>query len=566
VSGTGRTATLRPAADGSAAAWWSDAVIYQIYPRSFADSDGDGVGDLAGVAAHLDELSELGVDAVWLSPFYRSPQDDGGYDVADYRDVDPLFGTLADAEALIASAHDRGLRMIVDLVPNHTSDEHPWFVAARQAEPGGPARDRYVFRDGRGPDGHLPPNDWESEFGGPAWSRISGPDGEPGQWYLHLFSPRQPDLNWECADVRAEFESILRFWLDRGVDGFRVDVAHGLVKAEGLPDWPYERDRLVTYGGAKPPLPYYDQDGVHEVYRSWRRLLAGYEPPRILVAEAYVGPPDRLARYVRDDEMHQAFNFEFLVTGWDAAALRDVITRTEAAFEPVGAQPTWVLSNHDVVRHPSRYGMPAGYPIERGLQTGGPEPDELLGLRRGRAATLLMLALPGGAYLYQGEELGLPEHGQIPDELRQDPALRRGGTHAGARDGCRVPIPWRADAPSYGFGPGPASWLPQPRSWARYARDAQVGVVGSTYEMYRQALSLRREHALGNGRLDWRELGERALGFVNGDILVVANIDGPPARLPAGYRPLLSSGPAEVGDVVATDTTVWAVAVPGGRG
>ncbi len=541
--------------------WWADAVIYQIYPRSFADSDGDGMGDLPGITARLADVAALGVDAVWLSPFYRSPQDDAGYDVSDYRAVDPLFGTLADAERLLDVAHALGLKVVVDLVPNHTSDEHRWFVEALAAAPGAPARERYVFREGRGADGAQPPNDWESEFGGPAWTRVTGSDGRPGQWFLHLFSPRQPDLNWRHPQVRAEFVDILRFWLDRGVDGFRVDVAHGLMKAEGLPDWPYERDRLATFGGPKPPLPFYDQDGVHEIYRQWREVLAGYRPPRILVAEAYVGPPERLARYVRDDEMHQAFNFEYLVTGWDAGALRDVIERTGASFQGVAARPTWVLSNHDVVRHPSRYGMPADYPIERGLRTGGPQPDEQLGLRRGRAAALLMLALPGGAYLYQGEELGLPEHGEIPDGLRQDPALRRGGTHAGSRDGCRVPIPWHGDAPAYGFSPTGRSWLPQPSSWATYARDRQVGVAGSTYELYRAALRLRREHCLGDGTLEWLDVGPQVVAFVSGGVLVVANVAGPAVPLPAGWVPVLRSDPQpQPGSAtVGTDVAVWAV-------
>jgi alpha-glucosidase len=548
--------------DGPVRGWWSDAVIYQIYPRSFADSDGDGIGDLPGVVAHLDDVCDLGVDAIWLSPFYRSPQDDGGYDVSDYRDVDPLFGTLADAEELVRQAHARGLRVVVDLVPNHTSDEHPWFAEALSAGPGGAARERYVFRAGRGSDGELPPNDWQSEFGGPAWTRVTEADGRPGQWYLHLFSTRQPDLNWSHPEVRAEFVDILRYWLDKGVDGFRVDVAHGLVKEAGLPDWPYERDRLAMHGGGKPPLPFYDQDGVHDVYREWHRTLRQYLPPRILVAEAYVGPAERLARYVRDDEMQQAFNFEFLVTTWDAGRLREVIDHGEHAFHSVAAEPTWVLSNHDVVRHPSRYGMPADYPIETGLRAGGPQPDETLGLRRGRAATLLMLALPGGAYLFQGEELGLPEHGEIPDELRQDPARIRGGTHAGSRDGCRVPLPWSADAAAYGFSPTGRSWLPQPSTWARYARDRQVRVAGSTYELYRAALRLRRQHRLGRGDLEWVDLGPDVVAFVNNGVLVAANVAGPPVTLPPGWTPALCSEPGgRVGAVapLPTDATVWAV-------
>ncbi|MFJ3978330.1 alpha-amylase family glycosyl hydrolase [Streptomyces sp. NPDC090021] len=378
--------------------WWRDAVIYQVYVRSFADSDGDGIGDLCGVRSRLPHLARLGVDAVWLTPFYVSPQADGGYDVADYRAVDPLFGDLADAEELVRAAHALRLRVIVDVVPNHTSEQHPWFRAALAGEPG--ARERYLFRRGRGTDGDLPPNDWESIFGGPAWTRVAD-----GEWYLHLFAPEQPDLDWNHPEVTAEFDSVLRFWLDLGVDGFRIDVAHGMVKAEGLPD--IGRGAQATLIGTEP-LPFFDQDGVHAIHRAWRRLLDSYDGPRIGVAEAWAPSSERLALYVRPDELHQAFNFRFLTCPWDPEAMRTVIDESLAATTAVGAPTTWVLSNHDVVRHVTRYG-------------GGPQ-----GLARARAAALLMLALPGSAYLYQGEELGLPEVTDLPDTARQDPAFRRG--------------------------------------------------------------------------------------------------------------------------------------------
>ncbi|MCB5180906.1 alpha-amylase family glycosyl hydrolase, partial [Streptomyces antimicrobicus] len=401
-----RLASASSNATASGAAWWRDAVIYQVYVRSFADSDGDGVGDLRGVRERLPHLARLGVDAVWLTPFYVSPQADGGYDVADYRAVDPVFGDLSDADDLVRAAHGLGLKVIIDVVPNHTSDRHPWFLRAL-ADPA--RRDRYVFRPGRGATGELPPNDWESVFGGPAWTRV--PDGA---WYLHLFAPEQPDLNWENAEVHEEFASVLRFWLDLGVDGFRVDVAHGMVKAAGLPD--IGRGAQATLIGTEP-LPFFDQDGVHEIHRAWRRLLDDYSAvpgpdgtprPRIGVAEAWAPSSERLALYVRPDELHQAFNFRFLTCPWDAAAMRTVIDESLAATASVGAPTTWVLSNHDVVRHRTRYG-------------GGPR-----GLARARAAALLMLALPGSAYLYQGEELGLPEVTDLPDAVRQDPAFRRG--------------------------------------------------------------------------------------------------------------------------------------------
>ncbi|MFG1676858.1 glycoside hydrolase family 13 protein [Micromonospora sp. NPDC049282] len=534
-----------------ATGWWTEAVIYQVYPRSFADSGGDGVGDLPGITARLDHLAELGVDAVWLSPFYPSPQADAGYDVADYRDVDPLFGTLADADRLISEAKARDLRVIVDLVPNHTSSAHRWFTAALAAAPGSPERRRYVIRDGKGPDGAEPPNDWESVFGGPAWTRL--PDG---QWYLHLFDPGQPDLNWDDPEVREEFLGVLRFWLDRGVDGFRVDVAHGLIKQADLADWQEPQEILSGNEADKPRPPMWDQDGVHEIYREWRRLLDSYAGERVLVAEAWVEPAERLARYVRPDEMHQAFNFEYLMAAWTAPAQYAVITRSLEATDAVGAPTTWVLSNHDVVRHASRLGLTTGGGRMNGIGVDDPQPDAALGLRRARAASLLMLALPGSAYLYQGEELGLPEHTTLPDEARQDPTWARSGHTQRGRDGCRVPIPWEADAPSYGFGPTDASWLPQPPVWAEYALDRQRGVPGSTYELYRTALRLRREHALARGPMRFLSSGDEVLTFTNGDLTVLTNFGAAPAPLPAGASVLVSSAPLD-GSAVPTDVTVW---------
>ncbi|MFC0031788.1 glycoside hydrolase family 13 protein [Micromonospora chaiyaphumensis] len=534
-----------------ATGWWTEAVIYQIYPRSFADANGDGIGDLPGITARLDHLSELGVDAIWLSPFYPSPQADAGYDVADYRDVDPLFGTLGEADKMIAEAKARGLRVIVDLVPNHTSSEHRWFREAVAAAPGSPERQRYIFRDGKGPQGAEPPNDWTSVFGGPAWTRL--PDG---QWYLHLFDTGQPDLNWGNPEVRAEFLDILRFWLDRGVDGFRVDVAHGLIKQADLADWQEPQEILSGQDVDKPRPPMWDQDGVHDIYREWRRLLDSYDGERILVAEAWVEPAERLARYVRPDEMHQAFNFEYLLAAWTAPAQYAVITRSLEATDSVGAPTTWVLSNHDVVRHASRLGLAVGGGRPNGIGIGDPQPDAALGLRRARAASLLMLALPGSAYLYQGEELGLPEHTTLPDEARQDPTWERSLHTQRGRDGCRVPIPWEADAPSYGFGPTDASWLPQPSSWAEYALDRQRGVDGSTYELYRTALRLRREHGLARGPLRWLSSGDEVLTFTNGGLTVLTNFGAEPAPLPAGAEVLASSAPLDNG-TVPTDVTVW---------
>ena len=552
--------TETPSVEGTVGAeWWRSAVIYQIYPRSFKDSDGDGVGDLPGITSRLPYLVDLGVDAIWLSPMYVSPMADAGYDVADYRDVDPLFGSLSDADQLIAEAKRLGLRTIVDLVPNHTSDEHIWFEAALAAGPGSPERSRYLFRDGLGEDGDLAPNSWLSVFGGPGWSRVREADGRPGQWYLHLFDSKQPDLDWTNPEVREEFHDILRFWLDRGVDGFRVDVAHGLVKAEGLPDWEHGHGMLESAGGERAPM--WDQDGVHEVYRGWRAVLDEYEG-RILVAEAWVDPPERLARYLRPDEMHQAFNFDYLASPWQPAQLREAITSSIAANEIVGAPTTWVLSNHDVIRHPTRLALPLGDPRPNGIAATDPQPDQALGLRRGRAASALMLALPGSAYLYQGEELGLPEHTELPDEVRQDPAwFRHDGTVAG-RDGCRVPIPWQADAPAFGFSPTGRTWLPQPASFARYAVDVQVGVSRSTLEMYRTALRLRRSMGLGEGTLSVdSSFGPDVVAFriagSRGSVLAVANLGAEPAHLPAGSHVLLTSLELDATGAVPQDVTVW---------
>ncbi len=456
------------------APWWRDAVCYQIYVRSFADSDGDGTGDLDGITSRLDHLAGLGVDAVWLTPFYTSPQADHGYDVADYCDVDPLFGDLAAFDRLRDRAHELGLRVIVDIVPNHSSDQHAWFRQAVATAPGSPERSRYLFRDGAGPDGELPPNNWPSIFGGPAWTRV--PDG---QWYLHMFDPGQPDFDWTNPAVGDEFERVLRFWLERGVDGFRIDVANGLAKADGLPDLTPEQLAEETAEVVEPmrdaDRPFADQPAVHDVYRRWRRVLDDYPGDRMAIGEAWVRSPAALARYVRGDELQQVFNFHWLHAPWSASAWRRVVDETFAVSAPVGATPTWVLSNHDVVRTASRYGD-------------GPE-----GLARARAALLAMLALPGSAYLYQGEELGLPQVDVAPDR-RQDPTYLHG--RGAGRDGCRVPLPWTTDGPgaSYGFSPAGAAepWLPQPPGWGDLSVEAQQGRAGSTLELVREALALRR--------------------------------------------------------------------------
>ncbi len=578
---------LHPATSG-ASEWWRNAVIYQIYPRSFADGNGDGVGDIRGIINRLDHLVDLGVDALWLSPFYKSPQADAGYDVADYRQIDPLFGDLDDFQEMADKAHARGLKVIVDLVPNHTSDDHAWFQEAIKAGPGSAARDRYMFRDGKGENGELPPNNWQSIFGGPAWTRVdqrwnASEDGvDDKQWYLHMFDTRQPDLNWDNDEVKEDFKSILRFWLDRGVDGFRIDVAHGMVKAPGLPDWDgvtgmvdgtknEGASQVQTDGtpdedgsnGGGNSGPMFDQDGVHDIYRSWHEVLETYEGDRCLVAEAWVEPLSRLALYVRQDEMQQAFNFSYLTTKWDAAALRTVINASIRENDVVGAPTTWVLSNHDVVRHVTRMGLPSvieGKEMNpNGVRATEPQPDVELGLKRGKAATLQMLGLPGSAYLYNGEEFGTPDHTEMPDEFRQDPAFERKGRTEAGRDGCRVPLAWEADKPAYGFSETGLTWLPQPDTYKAVAADVQKATEGSTFKLYQQALRLRKEHNLGLGSHAWLADfvdAPEVLAYQNNDVIVLTNFGDTPVQLPEGSQVLVSSAPV-VGNVVERDVCVW---------
>ena len=536
--------------------WWRTAVIYQIYPRSFADQSGDGIGDLRGVTSHLGDLAALGVDAIWLSPFQRSPQKDAGYDVADYCDVDPIFGTLADFDEMLAQAHARGIRIIVDLVPNHSSDQHAWFQEAVASPAGSPERARYIFRDGKGENGEQPPNNWESVFGGGAWTRLTEPDGTPGQWYLHLFDASQPDFDWSNPEVREEFRRILRFWLDRGVDGFRVDVAHGLVKKEGLPDYTPPKDAGSMSGG-ESAVPYWGQEGVHEIYRDWHALLAEYDGDRALCAEAWLPSIAQTALWVRPDEMHQAFNFEYLETPWDAEKLRLVIADSLAGYGAVGAPSTWVLSNHDVVRHASRLALTAENPQGAGIGPKSPgKPVPEVGLRRARAATTLMLALPGSAYLYQGEELGLPEVIDLPDEARQDPTWFRTNGERYGRDGCRVPLPWTSEGPAFGFNETGEAWLPQPAEWAGLARDAQRDDPGSTLTLYKNLLAERRARGLGAGTLEWVDgLGTDVVTFRNGSITVVANLGDTPIELPSGTV-VVSSGPL-TDRMLPVDQAVW---------
>ena len=541
--------------------WWRSAVIYQIYPRSFADSNGDGMGDLPGITARLGSLASLGIDAIWLSPYMRSPQKDAGYDVSDYKDVDPLFGNLDDFDAMVKRAHELKIRVLVDLVPNHTSDQHAWFQAALAAEPGSAERAFYHFKDGKGENGELPPNNWVSMFGGPAWTRTTNSDGTPGQWYVHLFDSSQPDLNWENPKVEEAFEDILKFWLDRGVDGFRVDQPHAMGKAEGLPDHPdIERAGAgFIEGEASPPMWF--QESVHPIFRKWRAILDSYPGDRAMCGEAYVLPLSFMALWVRPDEFNQTFNFRFLDSEWKPEILFKSINESFTAFDGVGAPSTWVLSNHDIIRHASRMGGLTGRPTaSNGIGPNDPQPDRELGLRRARAATLFTLALPGSMYLYQGEELGLPEHTTLAPEFRQDPTYARTNGERVGRDGCRVPLPWEAGVgAANGFNSTGNSWLPQPEIYAEYSRDQQDGVEGSTLELYKHALQVRKDLQLGEGSFDWAPEfnGEHSLGFRNGELLVVHNFGHEPIALPRGEVVASSLHGMTSGHDLVADQTVW---------
>jgi alpha-glucosidase len=544
--------TLAPAPLSLDPDWWRSAVIYQIYPRSFADGNGDGIGDLAGVRAHLDYLQRLGIDAIWFTPWYDSPLADGGYDVADYRRIHPAFGTLEQAEQLIAEALERGIRTIIDVVPNHISAQHEWFRAALAAPPGSPERARFWFHPGKGEHGDEPPTHWPNNFAGDTWTRTTNPDGTPGEWYLHLFTPEQPDVNWSNPDVPQEFLDVLAFWFDRGVGGIRIDSAALLIKDPALPEVP------ENPGPGEHPNT--DRDELHDVYRSWRELADSYPGTRVLVGEIWLPDIDRFTKYLRPDEMHTAFNFDFMARPWDAAELRASIDQTLSAHAPVGAPSTWVLSNHDVTRPVTRYGREDTSFAFVKKRFGIPV-DLELGLRRARAAALLTAALPGSLYIYQGDELGLPEVEDLPLDRLEDPMhFRSGGVDPG-RDGCRVPLPWAGDCAPFGFGPeGSAEpWLPQPASWASLTVAAQERDPGSMLNLYRAALALRRRDAdLRAGTFAWVD-GQPAgaLAFRRGGgFLNVTNLSRHPLALPPHDEVLLTSSPL-VGGKLPPDSTTW---------
>lgn len=528
--------------------WWRSAVVYEVYPRSFRDGDGDGVGDLEGLRQGLDYLAWLGVDAIWLTPWYRSPMVDGGYDVEDYREIDPVFGTLEQAERLIAEAAELGIRTIIDLVPNHVSSAHPWFRAALAAEPGSDARRRFWFHPGRGPEGDEPPTSWKNNFGGRSWSRTVDTDGRPGEWYLHLFAPEQPDLDWRHPDVAAEHEELLRFWFDRGVAGIRIDSAAHIMKDPELPE-----DDGTHAPGRHPNL---DRDEVHPVYRRWREIADEYDPPRVLVGEVWIPDQRRFARYLAPDELHTAFNFDLMTRPWSAEDYRSSISLMLEAHAPTGAPCTWVLSNHDVTRPVTRFGRDdTGFSFDD--KRWGVPSDLALGRRRAEAAALLVAALPGALYVYQGDELGLPEVEDLDPAELQDPMHFRTGGASPGRDGCRVPLPWSGQEPPFGFAPdGVRTWLTQPGDWRELTVAAQRSNERSTLNLYRWALRLRSE--LPTEGLEWVDTGSSdLLAFRRGATVCVTNFGAERAALPAGLHVYLASAPSPRG-TIARDSTVWA--------
>ena len=543
--------------------WWRDAVVYQIYARSFADGNSDGIGDIAGIASRIDYFTQLGIDAIWITPCYVTPWKDGGYDVANYYEIAPEVGSKSEVAQLATALHDRGIKLIMDLVPNHTSDQHEWFQAALNAGPNSPQWARYHIIKGKD-DGKNPPNDWRSVFGGAAWSPF--PD-HPGYWYLHIFDSSQPDLNWENPEVKAEFEKILRYWFDLGVDGFRIDVAHGMVKDAGYPDNDvYTQMVAGTKSETPAEYPQWDRPGVHEIYRSWRKIADEYSPAKVFCAEAWVNDPNRMAQYIRKDELHTAFNFTYYGAGWDATKQRSAINESMSTAAIYGAPTTWVLSNHDVVRHRTRLAPDAGSRSNSGKRDR--IVDQAAGEKIARAATLFMLGLPGSSYLYQGEELGLPEVTDIPADRREDPAFARTNGEDGYRDGCRVPIPWTDDAETnYGFSDqaGNQSWLPQPNSWAQLSVKAQQQDPNSSLKFYQSALKLRKELTqLGDGYLTWLDQDStNYLAFQRDDLVIACNPSDSAVTisLPAAGELLLASDAGVVLNgaelTLPSDSAIW---------
>ena len=561
------TETSKP--NAGATLWWKDAIVYQLYPRSFADNNGDGCGDLEGIRQHLDHLSELGIDAIWLTPCFPSPQRDHGYDVADYFDIEPRYGTLDDFDRLVADASARSIRIMLDVVPNHCSSEHAWFQAALKATPGSPERARYWFRDGKGADGSEPPNNWRAIFGGSAWTRVTEANGSPGQWYLHTFTPYQPDFNWYNQDVIDYFDRMLVFWFDRGVEGFRVDAVPTLGKHPDLPDSPPAPPGLTDGQAFAYNIYSHFYKTGHDVWKHWRTVIDDYErthPGRHLVtiSESY-GKPEVVLEFLRGDEFHQSFAFDLMLETWLAKPLRKAINDSLEMLAPVGGTPAWTLNNHDTQRIVTRLGRlnanePAAHTGNNLMYVDAPV-DLELGRRRARAMIALTAALPGALYLFQGEELGLEEYLDMPDGARQDPLfIQTSGKQLG-RDGCRVPLPWTTDATtSFGFSPVAVEpWLPQPNDFGEHSAETEGHDPDSMLSFYRTLLSHRSSVS---GDLTWVETGNPdCLAFERNGTLVVLNVGAGPVELPAALvaarSVILASQPGTTPRQLPSDTCVW---------
>ncbi|MDA9913004.1 alpha-amylase family glycosyl hydrolase, partial [Candidatus Nanopelagicales bacterium] len=446
--------------------------------------------------------------------------------------------TMADFDLLLATAHSKGLRVTIDIVPSHTSNEHRWFREAAASPPGSAARARYLFRHGRGANGERPPTDARSTFGGPAWSQVDGDAHAPGQWYFHLFAPEQPDLNWSNPEVLQEFEAVWRFWLDKGVDGFRIDVADHLTKDVDQP-WKQAGSGLLDHS---------DASRTHTVWRRLREVLDDYEPPRMAVAEAWTTGAD-LDRYGRSEEFSLIFDFSFLLAGWDATGVAGAIGGVMDRRQRIGTTPTWVMDNHDMVRSASRY---ASTPA--------------VGVARSRAMSLLMLALPGTCYLYQGQELGLPNVDDLPESVLADPIWERSGHTVRGRDGCRVPLPWSNNEPWFGFKPaGVAPWLPQPEIFAELTQANQETDLQSTWRLFKRALELRR-HVFSEAAqaVHWHDSEAGVLVFSRdlptAQVLILTNFSDEAVQIPPG-RVLLTSD-ADQSQVLQPNNTVWVQTAP----
>jgi alpha-glucosidase len=561
--------TIDKSTEQDSALWWTDAVVYQLYPRSFADSNGDGCGDMEGIRQHLDYLADLGINAIWLTPCFPSPQRDHGYDVADYFDIEPTYGTLEDFDRLVADAAKRSIRILLDVVPNHCSSEHAWFRAALKAAPGSPERARFWFRDGKGPGGNEPPNNWRAIFGGPAWTRVTEVDGSPGQWYLHAFTPWQPDFNWYNPEVVDYFDRMLKFWFDRGVDGFRVDAVPVLGKHPDLPDMPPVPPGLTDGQAWRYNIYGHFYKTGHDVWKHWRTVIDEYErthPGRHLVtiSESY-GEPHAVLDFLKGDEFHQSFAFDLMLITWLAAPMRKVITDSIDMLAAVGGTPAWTLNNHDTQRIVTRLGRlnandPAAFTGSNLVYTDAPI-DLELGRRRARAAIALAAALPGALYVFQGEELGLEEYLDMPDDAREDPLFFRTNGKERGRDGCRIPLPWTDDATtSYGFSPAKVEpWLPQPPHWGDSSVATEIDDAGSMLHLYRTLLTHR---PMLSGDLLWVEIADpNCLAFKRNGVLVVANVGSAtvelPAELVAGRSVILATRPDTTSQRLPSDTCVW---------